>query len=225
MKAKTPEQTIETTTNNIEILSLALNGSSISIDINIIPVLVIASILLIIPLIVMLRRSNFNASEITITEPFSKSKIKVKANIEDKKIAHKIWTELVTRKAALPFERDKDVIIQVYDSWHKLFQCVRDQISALPVEKLRGRKKTDIEQLIDISTQVLNEGLRPHLTEWQAKYRAWYESAKDKEENKDIEPQELQKKYEHYNALVSDIEIVNTKLASFADELKKIVRA
>ena len=59
---------------------------------------------------------SFNTEEITITEPFTKTKVKLKANIEDKKIAHKIWTELITRKAALPFERDKDVITEVYDS-------------------------------------------------------------------------------------------------------------
>lgn len=165
----------------------------------------------------------FVTEEVTIKDPFTGTEIKVKANIEDRKIAHRIWTELVTRKAALPFQRDKDVIVEVYDSWHTLFQCVREQIAAIPVEKLRGREKEDIEALIDISTKVLNEGLRPHLTEWQAKYRAWYETAKDT--NKDKSPQELQREYPYYSQLVDDIESVNHKLKNFADELKKIVRA
>lgn len=169
------------------------------------------------------RVKGFTTEEVTIKDPFTGTQIKVKANIEDRKIAHRIWTELVTRKAAIPFQRDKDVIVEVYDSWHTLFQCVREQIAAIPVEKLRGREKEDIEALIDISAKVLNEGLRPHLTEWQAKYRAWYDSAK--ETNNGKSPQELQRDYPYYSQLVDDIEIVNQKLKSFADELKKIVRA
>ncbi|MCJ8352353.1 hypothetical protein [Moritella sp.] len=115
--------------------------------------------------------------------------------------------------------------MEIYNSWHTLFQCVREQIAVIPVEKLRGREKTDIEQLIDISTNVLNEGLRPHLTEWQAKYRAWYELAKDSNDNKSKSPQEIQRQFPQYDQLVSDIENVNSKLKEFADELKKIVRA
>lgn len=165
----------------------------------------------------------FGTEEVTIKDPFTGTEVKIKANAEDKKVAHRIWTELVTRKAALPFQRDKDVIVEVYDSWHTLFQCVREQIAAIPVEKLRGREKEDIESLIDISTKVLNEGLRPHLTEWQAKYRAWYESAKAANNGKS--PQELQREYPEYSQLVDDITSVNRKLKEFADELKKIVRA
>ncbi|OED94281.1 hypothetical protein [Vibrio breoganii] len=77
--------------------------------------------------------------------------------------------------------------------------------------------------MIDISTKVLNEGLRPHLTEWQAKYRAWYELAKDASNGKS--PQELQREYPEYSQLVDDTASVNMKLKEFADELKKIVRA
>ncbi|MDR9827714.1 hypothetical protein RCJ22_19110, partial [Vibrio sp. FNV 38] len=174
---------------------------------------------------ISLKFKGFSTDEITVKEPFTGTEVKIKANTEDKKIAHKIWTELITRKAAIPFQRDKDVIVEVYDSWHTLFQCVREQISAIPVEKLRGREKVDIEQLIDISTKVLNEGLRPHLTEWQARYRAWYSHAQNEEQNSDLTPQELQRKYPLYDELVSDIESVNSKLAVFAHELKKIVRS
>lgn len=168
---------------------------------------------------------NYKTDEITIKEPFTGTQIKIKPSIEDKKIAHKIWTELVTRKAALPFQRDKDVIVEVYDSWHTLFQCIREQIAALPVEKLSGKKKEDTENLIDISMMVLNDGLRPHLTEWQAKYRSWYKVEKEKECNKSISPQDIQRTYVYYEQLVSDIENVNRKLQFFANELKTFVRS
>jgi hypothetical protein len=208
------------------ILSVTFDGFSTALNVNL-PVsvsLLFAVVIVVVGLKYLIGGfKGFSTEEITIKDPFTGTEVKVKANTEDRKIAHRIWTELVTRKAALPFQRDKDVIVEVYDSWHTLFQCVREQIAAIPVEKLRGREKEDIESLIDISTKVLNEGLRPHLTEWQAKYRAWYESAKDASNGKS--PQELQREYPEYSQLVDDIASVNMKLKEFADELKKIVRA
>lgn len=209
------------------LLSITYDGLNSAVNINL-PISISILILIFISILTFRRIGsvfkNFKTEEITIKEPFTGTQIKIKTNSEDKKIAHRIWTELVTRKAALPFQRDKDVIIEVYDSWHTLFKCTREQISAIPVEKLSGREKADIEKLIDISTKVLNEGLRPHLTEWQAKYRVWYESAKADCQDKGMSPQELQRTYPHYEQLVSDMENVNSKLQLFAEELKKIVR-
>lgn len=209
-----------------DILSVTFDGFSTALNVNLpVSVSLILAAVIVIAILKKLASGfkGFGTEEVTIKDPFTGTEVKIKANTEDKKIAHRIWTELVTRKAALPFQREKDVIVEVYDSWHTLFKCVREQIAAIPVEKLHGREKEDIEALIDISTKVLNEGLRPHLTEWQAKYRAWYEVAKSNNEGKS--PQELQRDYPEYSQLVDDIERVNGKLKEFADELKKIVRA
>lgn len=214
--------------DSINLLTVTLDGFNSTITLNL-PTTIILILLIILSVLLvrlcLFGLKSFNTEEITIIEPFTKTKVKLKANIEDKKIAHKIWTELVTRKAALPFERDKDVITEVYDSWYSLFQCVREQIASIPVEKLNGRQKDDVEKLIDISTKVLNEGLRPHLTEWQAKYRAWFENAKIESVNAGKPPQEIQRHFEQYEQLVSDLVSVNKNLVTFADELKKIVRA
>src|SRR5690349_12778333 len=51
--------------------------------------------------------------------------VQLRPNWEDIQIAHKIWTELVTRKAAIPIDPDHDVIVEVYDSWYGLFQRIR----------------------------------------------------------------------------------------------------
>ncbi|WP_139392818.1 hypothetical protein [Aeromonas hydrophila] len=212
----------------LNIASISLDGFNSALKINIpVPLLITIALILFIILFKKIQPAlkNYKADEITIKEPFTGTQIKIKPSIEDKKIAHKIWTELVTRKAALPFQRDKDVIIEVYDSWHTLFQCVREQIAALPVEKLSGKEKKDTENLIDISMMVLNDGLRPHLTEWQAKYRSWYKVEREKECNKSTSPQDIQRTYVYYEQLVSDIENVNRKLQLFSDELKKFVRS
>ncbi|MFA0079332.1 hypothetical protein AB4427_14495 [Vibrio artabrorum] len=222
-QATSGEQMLE-----FNILSVTVDGLGTTLNLNLPLSIGLALVVLAVSFLlrkISLKFKGFSTDEITVKEPFTGTEVKIKANTEDKKIAHRIWTELITRKAAIPFQRDKDVIVEVYDSWHTLFQCVREQISAIPVEKLRGREKVDIEQLIDISTKVLNDGLRPHLTEWQAKYRTWYSHAQNEEQYSELTPQELQRKYPLYDELVSDIESVNSKLSVFAHELKKIVRS
>lgn len=231
MENSTQSNTIKlstTKTTEYKLITVTENGLDTSININV-PLLTM--FLIFIPVLFLFARWIFNfftkgfiVDEVSLKDPFTKTTVKIKANREEKKIAHKIWTELITRKAALPFEKDKDVIVEVYDSWHKLFQCVREQISILPVEKLKGREKKDIENLIDISTKVLNDGLRPHLTEWQARFRLWYEQEKE-ESQATKSPQEIQKEFPEYDLLVSDIVIVNNKLVKFAGELKKLVRS
>src|SRR5436309_1625407 len=47
-------------------------------------------------------------------------KVELRPNIEDIQIAHRIWVELITRKAALPIDPEHDVIFEIYDSWHAL---------------------------------------------------------------------------------------------------------
>lgn len=140
-------------------------------------------------------------------------------NEKDIQIAHKIWTELVTRKAALPIEPDHDVIVEIYDSWYALFTKVRELISEIPADLLRHEKST--QELVKISTATLNDGLRPHLTKWQAKFRNWYQANTDR--LKEITPQELQREYPEYEELKNEIISINSELIAYARELKKIV--
>lgn len=214
-----------TVASEYPILSVTIDGLKTALNVNLPVSLGVILVMLAIFFLIKLAwggLKGFHAEEITIKDPLTGMEVKIKASYEDKKVAHKIWTELVTRKAALPFQRDKDLIIEVYDSWYALFQCVREQIAAIPIEKLQGREKTDIEKLVDISTRVLNEGLRPHLTEWQAKFRAWYDIARENEKCRS--PQDIQREFPQYDQLVSSIEEVNKNLNAFACELKKIVR-
>ena len=133
---------------------------------------------------------------------------------EVQEIAYQLWVELTTRKIAIPLE-DSDVIAEVYDSWYAAFTSIRELLKTVP-----GRSLDDASKLIDVTTKVLNEGLRPHLTTWHAKFRAWYDDAR-KESKKDA-PQETQKKYPEYEALVNDLRKTNENMINFANEMKKI---
>lgn len=77
-------------------------------------------------------------------------------------------------------------------------------------------------QLIELSLKILNIGLRPHLTKWQAKYRKWYAIEIEKQENEDKTPQEIQKKYSHYVELVDDLKITNQRMMEYKELLYEI---
>ena len=72
-----------------------------------------------------------------------------------------------------------------------------------------------LRQNLDILIKTLNDGLRPHLTQWQAKFRRWYDIEIQKEENKDKTPQKIQSKYDEYESLVQDLKETNDKMVQF----------
>ncbi len=146
-------------------------------------------------------------------------KVSFRPNDTDRQIAYSIWVELSTRKIGLPIDAEDDVIAEIYDSWYAFFAVTRELIKDIPVSKVRGNSTSKI---IDLSVEVLNEGLRPHLTKWQARFRHWYERQMD---NKvDAEPQELQKQFPAYDELVEDILAVNKRLISYRKKMNELVR-
>lgn len=149
-----------------------------------------------------------------------KASFKVQRNDENLFIANRIYIELTTRKAAIPIDEENDVIEEVYDSWYKLFGLIRDEIKTLPGRYLKSHDPTIA--LIGLTTKILNEGLRPHLTEYQAKFRKWYEQEKAK--NESISPQELQKRYPDYVNLIASMKQVNQTLIQYSNELNKLIR-
>ncbi len=145
--------------------------------------------------------------------------ITLELNKEVSKIAHKTWVEIMTRKVGLTFEEDKDVIVEVYNSWYKLFEIIRELLKNVEPNK----KDENVETLENILIKTLNEGLRPHLTKWQAKFRRWYDIELKEEKNSKVSPQEIQKRYEEYDSLIVDLKNTNEKMVQFAQELKKLI--
>ena len=144
---------------------------------------------------------------------------KFKPNYNDIQIAHKIWTELVTRKAAIKIDPEHDVIVEVYASWYALFGRIRQLVADVPAELLRREESTRI--LVRIATDSLNLGLRPHLTVWQARYRNWYQNRT--EALKSSSPQEVQRQFPEYDTLIADMARVNDELIDYAEQFRKIV--
>ena len=166
-----------------------------------------------------LGRRNFEINEAEIG--IGNQKVTIRPNHEDLQIAYRLWTELATRKIGLLIDDKNDVIAEIYDSWYAFFGIARNLIKEIPVFKLKNNKST--HEIVRISVDVLNIGLRPHLTRWQAKYRRWWEYASSLDENSSCTPQELQQRYPDYKELMKDMKEVNKKLVAYAGTLQKMV--
>jgi hypothetical protein len=168
-------------------------------------------------------RGNFLIHEMSV-DISSKPKVsfKVKRSSENLYIANRIYLELITRKAVLPFEEDNDVIIEIYNSWYTLFTTIRNEIKNVSGDYLKSHDTTDA--LIGLTVNILNDGLRPHLTMYQAKFRKWYSNESEKSENNLLSPQEIQQKHPNYEELIEDLRNVNQILIGYSEELKKLIK-
>lgn len=165
---------------------------------------------------------SYNPGKLIINGPFNLGTYEFdRASLSGKEqdIAWKLYVQLTTRKAAIPIDEENDIIIEVYDSWYQLFTSTRDYLIELPAHDLEDNENA--QEIVKFSTDVLNQGLRPHLTKWQGKFRKWYDDALNDPSNKELSPQEIQKKYIHYDDIMEDMKSVNKELSSYAKELKR----
>lgn len=146
----------------------------------------------------------------------------IQRNYQNIEIAHRIYIELITRKAAIEIDKNNDVIVEVYNSWYLLFQITREELKQLSGELLIENDAS--ESLIELLSDVLNKGLRPHLTEYQAKFRKWYQEQLSDVDNSGKTPQEIQEGYDNYEDLIDSMKNVNKLLIDYSKELKKIIK-
>lgn len=155
-----------------------------------------------------------------------KNKVQIKPNYQTIQIAYKLWVELNTRKLGLPIDENNDVIAEIYDSWYAFFTIARELIKDIPAQKAKNK---DTKELILLSSKILNQAVRPHLTKWQARFRGWYDKIVQKTNTCETSPQELQKKFkcsdtgDCYKTLINDMIEVNKKLIYYKKILEKIV--
>jgi hypothetical protein len=208
----------------VDLLKLYLDSDlNINLYLNSILLIIVILILLILFFIIKYRnRSKFKSFEIDQTEiGLGNQKIILKLNYEDAQIAYKFWVEISTRKIGLPIDYDNDVIFEIYTSWYEFFGLTRELIKNIPINRILKDQST--KDLVNISIEVLNVGLRPHLTLWQAKFRRWYEMEINRAENIDKFPQEIQKHFPQYAELIKDMKIVNDNLINYRSILSKLV--
>ena len=201
----------------MNIIDVSFNGfSTINFSINWIAIVVLVFLVVgvswgikkVLPLI---GRRSISVDQASIG--IGNSSITLKLNKKDQEIAYKLWVELSTRKIGLPYDEENDVITEVYDSWYSFFKIARDLLKDIPAERLAYSG-----ELVELTQKVLNDGLRPHLTRWQAKYRKWDKQASEKEGT----PQDIQKCYPEYAELIDDLKKTNQKMINYKDLMYKI---
>lgn len=151
-------------------------------------------------------------------------KITLKPNITDRQIAYAIWVELSTRKIGLKIDFEDDVISEIYDSWYGFFSVTRELVKGVPVQKVR---RDSTQKIIKLSIEVLNEGLRPHLTKWQARFRHWYDRELKRYDEgggeEVLDPQAIQKRFPKYEKLIAEMECVNLSLINYRLQMHRLV--
>lgn len=139
-------------------------------------------------------------------------------NDETAQVAHQAYVELVTRKAALPFDEQHDAVSEVYDSWYALFGELRKLARTISAREVRD--ETALCSLLDLLTDVLNKGLRPHLTRWQGPYRAWLRAKRAEEPA--LSESILQREFPEYEALVTSLRATNAMLEELTRKLGQL---
>lgn len=199
----------------VSLFGIDIQGYDIVISLNI-----FALIMVVLMLVFLTKLKPFKKCSIEIDEAqlgIGESHITLKYNNKDREIAYKLWVELSTRKLGIRYDRENDVIVEVYDSWYTFFGVARELMKDIP---MRNVDKT--KELVTVCTEVLNKGLRPHLTAWQAKFRRWYDLNIHDDQYKNMTPQEIQKEYPLYNDLLADLERTTELLIELREVMHKI---
>lgn len=203
----------------VDIINLGFDGwTTILFRINWVSVILLVLGLLIIGWICRLVANKLNSKSITIEEVnlgVGNSSVRLTIDRKDQEIAYKLWVELSTRKIGLLFDEEHDVITEVYNSWYEFFKIARELLKDIPADRIAYSN-----DLIELTERVLNNGLRPHLTIWQAKFRKWYEN--EVKADTAMSPQEIQKRYPEYEELVKDLLLTNKHMIEYKNLMKRI---
>jgi hypothetical protein len=87
-----------------------------------------------------------------------------------------------------------------------------------------GRVRDRInKKIIQASVDVLNNGLRPHLTRWQARFRRWFDKELTNEKTFALSPQDIQRQFPKFEELSVDLLTVNHRLIAYRDKMRELV--
>lgn len=165
----------------------------------------------------LLRRLRRDWSVVDFDLPIPGGKCRIARNQGTAQLAHETYIELITRKAALPWDDEHDSIEEIYNSWYELFREARQLARRARADEVRHNE--DLARLLQLLTAVMNDGLRPHLTRWQSRFRVWL--AIERTQAPHVPPADLQRQFPGYSELVVDLKIKSDLLAMFANCLRE----
>jgi len=182
-------------------------------------IIIFVLVVLLIISYLFINRKRYKVTSMTVNIPFSLGNITYALTEEDRIVAWKMYVQLKTRKAALVFDEEYDVIVDVYDSLYEIFKISRELLSNLPLHEIESEPC-----IADLILRVQNDGLRPHLTKWQSDFRKWWKNATTNPEDKNVRPQDTQMKYPKYKELIVELKEMNIELSKYAEQLLTIAK-
>jgi hypothetical protein len=203
-------------THITNLISLAWNSSTSSLDLSASYLIAVVAAIMVAVAILWrwltggwtLRSFEIDQAEIGV----GNNKFRFKPNLADRQVAYAIWVELSTRKIGLEIDFEHDVLAEIYDSWYNYFTVTRDLIKGIPVAQV---KRDSTQTIIKLSIEVLNQGLRPHLTKWKK-----YDQGGGAEV---LDPQQIQRRFPRYDELKADMERVNRGLIRYRSKMRELV--
>jgi hypothetical protein len=213
-----------TTVNPTDFSLLSWNGWGLEVRIGLVWILLLLflafAVWWVLPWVRRKHLRGFRTKSVKLT--FKGAEWEICPDTETRRVAHQSWVEIKSRKVGIRFEEGSDVIVDVYDSWRQLFVVLRELAKSIPADRLQDC--ADTRTVVELLMKALNEGLRPHLTKWQARFRRWYEAELAKDENRGKPPQDVQRQYPQYEELVADLRKVNDEFVRFADTLERVAK-
>jgi hypothetical protein len=137
------------------------------------------------------------------------------------RVAYQLWIEMTTRKLGLPIDLRHDLVADLYDSWYAFFKLARELIKTIPLH--RNPASQEMRRLVELSRAVLNEGMRPHLEQWQARFRVWLAAGGNRALAPGLAPQEMQSQFPEWTALSRDLQAANQRLGGYLTSLEAMI--
>ena len=207
----------------IETMSFLMKSSGMEFKISVGNILIITFFLILIYFFFKwLINKKLELKDITISVGGVDCQYSIVKSYSNLEIANKIYTELVTRKAALPIDEENDIIYEVHNSFYILFQTTREEVKQIKGQLLK-KSPEESRKLIQLVMDILNKGIRPHLTQYQGRFKRWYELELKKDGNKHLSPQQIQQKFPQYNELIQSLKQVNILLQEYSKILHNFI--
>lgn len=137
----------------------------------------------------------------------------------DRLAAWRIYSQIKTRVAAIDFNEKYDSVLLVHESLYKVFDVIRTEISEIPIDRV---KKNRADAMVDFYLGILNEGIRPHLTQWHIPLKQWVENEQKKHPDQSI--LELEQRYPRRKELLESLAAMNNRMKSYSNELLRIAK-
>lgn len=152
------------------------------------------------------------AREISVNLPFGIGGVKFVADETQQRAAWSLYVELETRVALQPLDDDHGLLREALNSLYTIFQITRTILKDAGPEVADGE-----HSLGPLAIRILNEGLRPFLSEWHPQLKA-HEDLKPS----DVSQLDHERNWESHQDMREALKALQKGLRVYADMLAKI---